>query len=239
MKDKKSFILYADQIELFEELSDEDAGQLIKHVLRYVNDLNPETSNPMVKISFIPIKQHLKRDLKRFESIKKKRSDAGKKSAELRAIARGEVPTHVDSVPTNPTHVKSVQQTSTNPTVSDNDNDNDNVNDIIINDKNTDDVFFTIESNIENYLKNYRTVTAVLRNQKNNLKNKPHLKQRLEQFGQRMTETGVHTKTWNDFTSHFLNWNKKTPEFTKSSENGEKDLSEGIELLNVINPNRK
>jgi len=234
-QDKKSFIMYADQLELFEELSDEDAGQLAKHLFRYVNDLNPETKNPMVKISFIPIKQHLKRDLKRFEAIKEKRSVAGRKSAEKRAEKRA---TSVESVPTNPTHVESVQQTSTNPT--DNDNDNDNDNDIIINDNNaTNDVFFTIESNIEQYLKNYKIVSAVIRNKKNNFKNKPHLKQRLVQFSERLAETGEHTKTLKDFRSHFLNWNKKTPEFTEPSQNGQKDLSSGTELLNVKNPNKK
>ena len=66
---KRSFVLYADYIELFDELSDEHAGRLIKHILQYVNDKNPETKDPIVKVSFIPIKQQLKRDLQKYESI--------------------------------------------------------------------------------------------------------------------------------------------------------------------------
>lgn len=101
------------------------------------------------------------------------------------------------------------------------------------------DVFFTIETNFNKYLKNYKLVSAVIGNKKNKITDKNHLKSRLEQFSQRLSETGVHTKTWNDFTSHFLNWNKKTPEFTEASQNGQKDLSEGKELLNVKNKNKK
>ena len=42
-KDKKSFVLYCDIIHTIEQLTDEQAGHLFKHVLYYVNDLNPDT----------------------------------------------------------------------------------------------------------------------------------------------------------------------------------------------------
>ncbi len=71
-KDKKSFILYSDAIHTVEKLSDTDAGQLLKHLLRYVNDQNPTTENPLVEIAFEPIKQQLKRDLVKFEDVKVK-----------------------------------------------------------------------------------------------------------------------------------------------------------------------
>ena len=83
-KDKKSFILYSDAIHTVEKLSDADAGQLFKHLLRYVNDQNPTTENPLVEIAFEPIKQHLKRDLVKFEDVKLKRSQAGKAGANKR-----------------------------------------------------------------------------------------------------------------------------------------------------------
>ena len=76
---KKGFILYADQKELFDQLPDDKAGLLIKHIYAYVNDENPETNDPIVKIAFISIRQQLKRDLDKWESETKKRSDAGKK----------------------------------------------------------------------------------------------------------------------------------------------------------------
>ena len=40
---KKSFLLYCDLIHTVQKLSDDQAGKLFKHVLEYVNDLNPET----------------------------------------------------------------------------------------------------------------------------------------------------------------------------------------------------
>jgi hypothetical protein len=83
-KDKKSFILYSDAIYTVEKLSDTDAGQLLKHLLRYVNDQNPTTDNPLVEIAFEPIKQQLKRDLVKFEDVKVKRSEAGKAGATKR-----------------------------------------------------------------------------------------------------------------------------------------------------------
>lgn len=73
-KDKKSFVLYCDIIHTIEQLSDEQAGHLFKHVLYYVNDLNPDTDNVITKIAFEPIKQQLKRDLVRYEKIRERNS---------------------------------------------------------------------------------------------------------------------------------------------------------------------
>ena len=91
---KKSFLLYADYIDVFEELSDIDAGQLVKHLLRYVNDKNPETDNPFVKIGFAIIRNQLKRDLKVWESEREKRAISGKiggiKSGESRRTKQDE-----------------------------------------------------------------------------------------------------------------------------------------------------
>lgn len=83
-KDKKSFILYCDIIHTIEKLPDLEAGLLIKHILRYVNDQNPTTDNAIVEIAFEPIKQQLKRDLIKFEDTKVKRSEAGKAGANKR-----------------------------------------------------------------------------------------------------------------------------------------------------------
>lgn len=115
-EEKRSFILYCDLIHTFAGLTNDEAGKLIKHVFSYVNDENPETNDRIIKIAFEPIKQQLKRDLKNWESIKKKRSDAGKASAE----ARKQKSTSVEIV-------EQKEQVSTNSTVSVNVNDNVNV----------------------------------------------------------------------------------------------------------------
>jgi hypothetical protein len=66
-KDKKAFVAYCDWLESFEELTNEEAGKLIKHLLRYVNDQNPEPPDRLTQMCFIPIKQSLKRDLRKYE----------------------------------------------------------------------------------------------------------------------------------------------------------------------------
>ena len=83
-ENKKGFILYADQKELFSQLPDEIAGKLIKHIMSYVNDENPVSDDILINIAFTPIKLQLKRDLVKFEETKDRRSVAGKIGAEKR-----------------------------------------------------------------------------------------------------------------------------------------------------------
>jgi hypothetical protein len=78
-ENKKSIIVYADWIVLFESLSNEEAGLLIKHFFRYVNDLKPIAPDRITELSFIPIKQALKRDLDKWESTLEERSINGRK----------------------------------------------------------------------------------------------------------------------------------------------------------------
>ena len=54
-ENKKSIIVYADWIELFESLTDDEAGKLIKHFFRYVNDKNPTAPDRITELSFIPM----------------------------------------------------------------------------------------------------------------------------------------------------------------------------------------
>lgn len=83
-ENKKSFILYCDIINVVDKLTDEQAGRLFKHILRYVNDQNPELNDILLDIAFEPIKQALKRDLVKYEDKKHKRSESGKAGANKR-----------------------------------------------------------------------------------------------------------------------------------------------------------
>lgn len=76
-EDKKSFILYADLVHTVEQMPKADAGELFLHILKYVNDQNPTSDNLIVKLTFEPIKQQLKRDLKVWEQARVDKSDAG------------------------------------------------------------------------------------------------------------------------------------------------------------------
>jgi len=72
---KNRIIVYRDWITTFESLSDEEAGRLIKHFFLYINDRNPEAPDRLTCLLFEPIKQTLKRDLKKYKAICLKNSD--------------------------------------------------------------------------------------------------------------------------------------------------------------------
>lgn len=76
-ENKKSIIVYADWIKKFEELEDDEAGRLIKHFFRYVNDLDPVAPDRITKIAFIDIEQCLKRDLIKWGDSKLQKSRNG------------------------------------------------------------------------------------------------------------------------------------------------------------------
>ena len=82
---KKSFVLYADYEENFDMLSDEQAGKLIKHLLAYVNDKDPVCEDALINMAALPMVKQMKRDLTKWESIKLKRSEAGRKGGQKRA----------------------------------------------------------------------------------------------------------------------------------------------------------
>ena len=83
-ENKKSFILYCDQKGVWDKLDDAQAGRLIKHIIAYVNDDNPSAPDFITELAFEPIKQSLKRDLKKWNNQQGQRSEAGKRSAEVR-----------------------------------------------------------------------------------------------------------------------------------------------------------
>lgn len=114
--DKKSFLIYCDIIHTVEQLTDEQAGDLFKHLLRYVNDLNPQSDSVITKIAFEPIKQALKRDLDKYESIRKRNSDNGSKGGR----------------PTKPNKTQITQPFFQEPKQADSDSVIDSVSDIVI-----------------------------------------------------------------------------------------------------------
>lgn len=75
---KKSVLLYCDIIYTVEPLTDEEAGRLFKHYLRYINDQNPDPIDRLTGLLFEPIKQNLKRDLAKWESKSLKNSENAK-----------------------------------------------------------------------------------------------------------------------------------------------------------------
>jgi hypothetical protein len=125
-KDKRSIILYTDLIHTLRKLTDVQRGQLMLTIFEYVNDLNPIVNDPIIDIVFEPIKQQLKRDLKKYEHKKKQWSDAGKASAEARKNKKKQTLTDVNGSQQKPT----VLTVNVNDSVNVNVNVSGNVNDI-------------------------------------------------------------------------------------------------------------
>jgi len=111
-KDKKSFILYCDQRGIFERLSDEQAGILIKHVFAYVSDENPE-GDFITELAFESIKNSLKRDLRRWEGYIEKQRENGAKGG------RPKKPKKPKPFFENPTEPKKADSVSVSVSVND------------------------------------------------------------------------------------------------------------------------
>jgi hypothetical protein len=180
-KDKKSVLLYCDIIHTVEKLSNENAGVLFKHYLRYINDQNPEPPSDLIDIVFEPIKQNLKRDLKEWEKTKEGFSKGGKASAEKRSSLKlVEAP---------------LSKSTVNVTVTDTVTVNDNVN---VKDINLNEIFI---SDLENS-SNLEAISINLKIPKQTLISK------IPEFRKKMN---VKYKDFNDFCNHFKNWAAKTP----------------------------
>ena len=68
MKGKKGFVLYVKHNPLFEALTDEQAGKLIKKVFAYCLDKNPKpVEDSTVEIAFLAIKGDLLEDLEKWK----------------------------------------------------------------------------------------------------------------------------------------------------------------------------
>ena len=79
MEGKKSFTAYCDWLTTLEELSDDEAGRLMKHLFRYVNDLSPTAPDRITSLLFTPLKATLKRDLQKWL----KRSEVNRKNGTM------------------------------------------------------------------------------------------------------------------------------------------------------------
>lgn len=120
-ENKKSFVLYTDSKGLIDQLPDEIAGRLFKHIFAYVNDENPISEELILNIAFEPIKNQLKRDLVKWSNQTDQRRQAGLKSAEIRKRNATSV------------NERSISSTdNVNVSVSVNDNVSDNVTDSVI-----------------------------------------------------------------------------------------------------------
>ena len=101
-ENKTSFLLYRDIIHTVKHLSDQKAGKLFKHILEYVNDLDPELDSLELRLAFEPIKQSLKRDLRKYENICSRNKENGKKGGRPSKETKPKKPNGLIGNPTKP-----------------------------------------------------------------------------------------------------------------------------------------
>ena len=122
---KKSFLLYVDIIHSVNILNNEEAGQLFKHILDYVNDKNPILEDRLLQATFEPIRQSLKRDLEKYDRRLEVARNNGEKGGRPR---KTEITKKTSSVKNKPRKADSVSVS-----VSDSVSVNDSVSDSVIN----------------------------------------------------------------------------------------------------------
>ena len=81
---KDSFILYTEQKEVIDKLSDEQAGKLIKAIYEYVETEKMPELDPLLDIVIIPFKQNLDRNKEKYNKISEIRAKAGAKGGKQR-----------------------------------------------------------------------------------------------------------------------------------------------------------
>lgn len=191
-KDKNSFILYSDLLAVIDKLPDEKAGQVFKHILKYVNDLNPQTDDLIINLVFEPIKQGLKRDLKKWEDEKNKRSVAGKKGMLKRWGSENQ---------------KDI--TNDNTVITSITNDNNVINDIT---KITDNVNVNVNVN-DNVNDNVNVYEFSDRQKETFLMQNPEFKkidfnEILKKFDLHLASQSKQHETQKEYVKHFFNWIK-------------------------------
>lgn len=137
---KKSFILHLDSLDVFDDLDNQEAGELIKTIIKYQRlkhdgitfDLS-EIDNTLIRVAFKPFKAQFDRDYEKYLSIVERNKLNGKSGGRPKKT----------ETQNNPVGKSGFFK---NPKKPDNDNDNDNIkdndnkkeNNIILTDNSTD-----------------------------------------------------------------------------------------------------
>ena len=214
-ENKKSFVLYTDLIHTVSKMPNDKAGELFKHILMYVNDENPITDDLILQLTFEPIKQQFKRDLKKWEETIEVKSKGGRIGnlkrwnkdlydkflskeitlEEAEIIAYNRITSHTDK------NNRKASQSIANIAVNVNDNVNVNVNDII-----SKDITTNVEK-IEKWILELKNETIYLEGlyRMHKLQSGTVYKIALKFLDHLKVYPKQH-KDFNDFKKHFSSW---------------------------------
>ena len=99
--EQKGFIVYKDLHAVIDELTDEQAGQLFRGMIKYFNEGKAPKFDGVLKFVFIPIKQQMDRDSEKYdEKCEKMRANANKRW-QSNTNASDSMQTHANNANTN------------------------------------------------------------------------------------------------------------------------------------------
>ena len=119
---KKSFLIYIDNLNVLDDLTDEEAGKLFKAIKLYQLEKKIELKG-LLRAVFIPFKTIFDKNEEQYQNVCKRNRENGSKGGRPKTQE-------------NPKNPVGFLETQENPKNLDNDNDNDNDNDILINNNN-------------------------------------------------------------------------------------------------------
>ncbi len=123
---KDSFILYTEQKEVIDKLSDEQAGKLIKAIYKYVETEKMPELDQLLDIVIIPFKQNLDRNKEKYNKISEIRAKAGAKGGKQKKQKQTK---EINCNDNDNVNVNENVNVNVNENVNVNVNDNDNVSD--------------------------------------------------------------------------------------------------------------
>jgi hypothetical protein len=194
---KKSFVLYCDLIHTVKKMKQKDKAELFDHILAYVNDLDPKTSNTTVELVFEPIKQQLKRDLQKWKSLQKRNSENGKLGGRPKTQNNPNNPDGLEETQENPEKPKKAVNVTVTDTVNESDNDEEYAHDFFPGQKS---VFTSADLTGSSHLDVIALEMGLT---------KHHVSNMLENFHKARRMDGKTYESMVDLRSHFVNYCNK------------------------------
>lgn len=244
MTGKKSFILYADIIQVVDELPRDVKGDLFQLILDYVNDRNPEPTDLLLKVIFLPIKNQLKRDLQEWVKTIERNKINGEKGGRPQNPTKPKEPTGLSGLikkPKEPTGLKN------NPLKPDTDTDTGiGIDNVTVTDTVTvsgietqkkfpANVYEFLKDNFLNTNTNWLSTIAI-----NNYLSPNQVKSHLSDFIKQIEEQEKFKTVNNlqiiedEFKKHFPLWLRRKKEIEKTQNNGFKKPQKSFEELNKM-----
>lgn len=107
MTRRKSFVIHIDSLDILDDLTDEQAGQLFKAIKSHQLG-QQESLSPLVKIAFSPFRNQFARDDEKYQKIVERNKNNGLKGGRPKTQDNPDKPSGLSGNPDNPSKADSV-----------------------------------------------------------------------------------------------------------------------------------